>query len=49
MPAKAVKRMGFKIPDAAVTGLPMGHFDVYTGELFKHVVQKQATFLLRNL
>ena len=49
IPAKAVERMGFKIPDAEVTGLPVGHFDVYAGELFKQVVHKQVTFLLRNL
>ena len=49
IPAKAVERMGSKIPDAEVIGLPVGHFDVYTGELFKQVVHKQVTFLLRNL
>ena len=49
IPAKAVERMGSKIPNAEVIGLSVGHFDVYTGELFKQVVQKQAAFLLRNL
>jgi dienelactone hydrolase len=49
IPAKAVERMGSKIPNAEIIGLPVGHFDVYTGELFKQVVEKQAEFLLRNL
>ena len=47
--AKAVKRIGSKIPNAELIGLPVEHFYVYTGELFKQIVQKQATFLLRNL
>jgi pimeloyl-ACP methyl ester carboxylesterase len=49
IPAKAVERMGSKIHNAELIGLPVGHFYVYTGELFKQIVQKQATFLLRNL
>jgi len=32
-----------------VIGLPVGHFDVYTGELFKEVVEKQAGFLKGHL
>jgi dienelactone hydrolase len=49
IPAKAVERMGSRIPKAEVIGLPAGHFDVYTGELFKKVVAKQAEFLARHL
>lgn len=49
VPAKAVERMGSKVPNAELIGLSVGHFDVYTSELFKQIVQKQATFLLRNL
>ena len=49
IPAKAVERMGSRIPNAEVIGLPAGHFDVYTGELFKQVVKKQAEFLAVHL
>jgi uncharacterized protein len=49
IPAKAVERMGSRIPNSEVIGLPAGHFDVYTGELFKKVVMKQAEFLTSHL
>ena len=49
IPAKAVEKMGSRIPNAEVIGLPAGHFDVYTGELFKQVVEKQAEFLAVHL
>jgi hypothetical protein len=49
IPAKAVEKMGAKIPDVELVGLPVGHFAVYTGDLFKQVVQKQAEFLARHL
>jgi dienelactone hydrolase len=49
IPAKSVEKMGARIPSAEVVGLPVKHFEVYTGELFKQVVQKQADFLLRHL
>lgn len=49
IPARSVKKTGARIPNAEVIGLPVGHFDVYTGELFRQVVQKQAEFLSRNL
>lgn len=49
IPAKAVERMGSRIPNAEVIGLPAGHFDVYTGELFKQVVGKQSEFLAGHL
>ena len=49
IPARAVEKMGSKIPNAEVIGLAAGHFEVYTGELFKQVVQRQAEFLARHL
>jgi dienelactone hydrolase len=49
IPAKAVERMGKRIRGAEVVGLPVGHFDVYTGELFSQVVRRQAEFLLEHL
>ncbi len=49
IPWKAVERMGRKIRDAEVIGLPAGHFDVYTGDLFRDVAQRQAGFLEKNL
>jgi hypothetical protein len=38
IPAKAVGRMGSMILNAKVVVPPAGHFDVYTGEMFKQVV-----------
>ncbi len=49
IPARAVEKMGSRIPNAEVIGLQAGHFDVYTGELFKQVVEKQAEFLTKHL
>ena len=49
IPARAVEKMGQRYPNAEFIGLPAGHFEVYTGELFKQVVQKQAEFLARHL
>ena len=49
IPAKAVERMGSRTPNAEVIGLPARHFDVYTGELFKQVVEEQAEFLIGHL
>jgi len=44
LPSKAVEKMGFRILNAEVVDPPVGHFDVYTGEMFKQVVEKQADF-----
>ncbi|HOS97370.1 MAG TPA: alpha/beta fold hydrolase [Deltaproteobacteria bacterium] len=49
IPARAVERMGARIQNAEVVGLPAGHFDVYTGELFRQVVDRQARFLAGHL
>jgi fermentation-respiration switch protein FrsA (DUF1100 family) len=49
IPAWAVERTGGKIPNAEVVGLPLGHFEVYTGEPFKEAVARQAEFLSRHL
>jgi dienelactone hydrolase len=49
IPVKAVERMGGMIPYAEVIGLPVGHFEVYTGELFKQGVKRQAEFLAGHL
>ena len=49
IPWKSVERAGAKIQNAEVIGLPVGHFEVYTGELFKQMIQKQADFLKRHL
>lgn len=49
IPAGAVKKAGARIPDAEVIGLPVGHFDVYTGDLFRQVAAKQGEFLTKAL
>lgn len=49
IPWRTVERMGGRIRGAEVVGLPAGHFDVYTGDLFEEVVERQAGFLTRHL
>lgn len=46
---RSVEKMGRRIPGAEVVGLDVGHFEMYTGDLFKKVVKKQAEFLKNNL
>jgi len=48
-PWKAIERAAAKVPDSELFGLNVGHFDMYTGDLFKKVVEKEANFLLQNL
>jgi dienelactone hydrolase len=49
IPSRAVVKTGERIPRAEVVGLPVGHFEVYTSELFKKVVERQADFLANYL
>jgi len=48
-PSESVEKTGSKIQKAEVIGFPVGHFAVYTGELFNQFVQKQSEFLLKHL
>jgi pimeloyl-ACP methyl ester carboxylesterase len=49
IPWKSIARAGSKIKNAEVIELPVGHFEVYTGELFKQMIQKQTDFLKKYL
>jgi dienelactone hydrolase len=49
IPSRAVQKMGDRIPKGEVVGLPAGHFDFYTGDLFRRVVRVQTEFLVRHL
>jgi pimeloyl-ACP methyl ester carboxylesterase len=45
IPVAAVERMVRKMPKATLVRLPVGHFDVYTGETFRDAVEREAAFL----
>ena len=47
--AKVVEKTASRIRNAEVVSLPVSHFEVYTGELFEQLVEKQAQFLSRYL
>ncbi|MEW6443963.1 MAG: alpha/beta hydrolase [bacterium] len=49
IPAEAVLRTAAKMPKAEVVRMPVGHFDVYVGEIFDEVVQAESEFLARHL
>lgn len=49
IPVAAVERMVRKMPRATLVRLPVGHFDVYTGETFREAVEREADFLATNL
>jgi pimeloyl-ACP methyl ester carboxylesterase len=47
-PWKAIGKTAAKITNSEVVGLNVGHFDVYTGEVFKQIVEKETDFLLQK-
>jgi dienelactone hydrolase len=47
--ARVVEKTASRIRNAEVVSLPVSHFEVYTGELFEQLVEKQAQFLSRYL
>ena len=46
---KAVEKTASRMREVTLIHLPVGHFDVYVGELFEKVVEIQADFLARHL
>jgi hypothetical protein len=44
-PAKATLRHAVKAPRGEIRRYPVGHFDIYIGELFERVVADQLAFL----
>jgi dienelactone hydrolase len=45
---QAIAKTAAKIPNAEVMGLNVGHFDVYTGDVFRQVVERETDFLLHK-
>lgn len=48
-PARTTSRLLSKAPRAEMRHLPVGHFDIYTGEEFERVVADQLAFLERHV
>jgi len=46
---KAVEKTASRMREVTLIHLPVGHFDVYVGDLFEKVVEIQADFLWRHL
>ncbi len=49
IPADAVKKTASLIKEAELVTLPVGHFDVYSGEVFERVADIEARFLQAHL
>lgn len=49
VPPSIVDRLVERLDDVERVSLPIGHFDVYTGETFETVVDKQVDFLTEHL
>ena len=48
-PAKATLRHAAKAPRGEIRTYNAGHFDIYTGDLFEHVIADQLDFLKRHV
>ncbi len=49
IPPYTVDRAVEEIEDSEIISLNCGHFDVYTGDLFEEVVERESEFLKRHL
>ena len=49
IPAKAVRKCAARIKSVQLEVLPVGHFEVYVGDLFERISAMQADFLTENL
>ncbi|MFC4541367.1 alpha/beta hydrolase [Halosolutus amylolyticus] len=49
VPPWTVERLASKLDDVERLRLPVGHFDVYQGDVFERVVDRQIAFLERHL
>lgn len=49
IPAAVVEKTAARMSKATVVRLPVGHFDVYAGEVFERVVQVEGDFLAEHL
>ena len=48
-PVKAVHKVAAKLPHSETISFPVGHFDIYVGEVFERSVRAQVEFLRRTL
>ncbi len=46
---EAVEKMASKMEDARIVSLPIGHFDIYSGQPFEQAVGTQVDFLKQHL
>ena len=46
---RSVERAANRIPHASTMVLPLGRFDIYTGQAFEGAVEMQASFLEEHL
>jgi dienelactone hydrolase len=49
IPAAAVRKCAARIKDVRLESLPVGHFDVYSGDNFERVAGMEAEFLTKHL
>lgn len=49
IPAEVVEKTAARMSKATVVRMPVGHFDVYVGEVFERVVQVESDFLAKHL
>ncbi|HDP80848.1 MAG TPA: alpha/beta hydrolase [Spirochaetes bacterium] len=49
VPFEAVRKTAGKIENCDFISLPMGHFDLYRGELFEKTVEIESSFLAKHL
>lgn len=49
IPAAAVRKTAGRIKRAKLVSLPMGHFDIYSGQPFEEVVELEGEFLREHL
>lgn len=49
VPPSAARTLAGRVDDATLRTEPVGHFDVYHGELFEGIVDEQAAFLVDHL
>jgi pimeloyl-ACP methyl ester carboxylesterase len=47
--AASVERAAARIPQATAVVVPLGHFDIYTGDAFEAASEMQAEFLELHL
>lgn len=49
IPPASVEKMAALLPSGELLRMPIGHFEVYSGEPFKEAVEREAAFLAKHL